>query len=68
MQNFGTGYVFRRKFTTKCQSNQFRQQTVNLFTYKINVNVQFASVSLSVWKASEASKKFLKHLVLFVVL
>ena len=58
----------RQKFTTKWQSNQLRQQIVNLFTYKMNVSVEFASVSLSVWEASNTSKKFLKHVVLFVAL
>ena len=68
MQDFGFGYVFKTKIYTRWQSNQLKQQTVNLFTYKINVSVEFAAVSLSVWEVSEASKKFLKHVVLFVAL
>ena len=53
----------RQKFTTKWQSNLLKQQNVNLFTYKINVNVKFAAVLLPVCDASEASKKFLKHVI-----
>ena len=58
----------KQKFMTKWQSKQFKQ-IVNLFTCKINVIIEFAVVLLSVWwEASEASKKFLKHKVLFVAL
>ena len=49
----------RRKYTTKWQSNQLKLQTDS---------VKFAAVSLPVCKASEASKKFPKHVVLLVVL
>ena len=68
MQNFGIGYVFKMKIYNKVAIKLTQQQTVNLFTCKINVNVPFAPVLLSVWKASDAFEKFLKHLVLFVVL
>ena len=44
------------------QSNQLKQQNVNLFTYKINVSVKFAAVSLPVCETSEASKKVSKTL------
>ena len=51
----------KRKFTSKWQSNQLRIQ-------KFNVNVKFVAVLLPLCQASEVSKKFLKHVVLFVVL
>ena len=67
MQDFGIGYVFKTKINNKVTINQLKQQNVNLFTYIINVNVKFA-VSLPVYEPSETRKKFLKHVVLFVVL
>ena len=46
MQDFGM--YLKQKLTTKWQSNQLKQQTVNLFTHKINISVKFAAVSLPV--------------------
>ena len=43
-----------RKITTKWKSNQLKHRNVNSFTYKINVSVQFATVSLSVCDPREA--------------
>ena len=59
MQDFTIGYVFMTEIYNKVATNQFKQQTASLFTYKIYVSVEFAAVSLPVWEASEASKKFL---------
>ena len=56
MQDLGIGYVFKTKICNKVQSNQFQLQTVS---------EKFAAVLVPVCKAS---KKFLKHIVLFVVL
>ena len=44
----------RQKFTAKWQSNQLKQQNVNLFAHKINVSIKFAAVSLPVCEPSEA--------------
>ena len=68
MHDFAIGYVFQTKITTKWQSNQLKLQNVHVFTYKINFSGKFAAVSLPVCEASEASKKFLKHVVIFIVL
>ena len=56
MQDLGVGYVFKTKFATKWQSNQLKLQSAS---------VKFAAVLLPVCKALQ---KFLKHLVLLVVL
>ena len=69
MQDFGIGNVFKTTIYNKVEVKS--TQTTNCQSIYIQNQcycVEFAAVSLPVWKASEASKKFLKHVVLFVLL
>ena len=68
MQDFGIGNVFKMKIYNKMRTKSTQNKNVNLFTYKFSVSIKFAAVLLAVGAATEASKKFLKRVVLFVVL